>query len=205
MPNNTILFDIDKTLIDTPALFNEQILPELAKSCQESTKVLHTALIEYRDTYEHRADFNPQHLIEQLAQKFSVDKQELAKVLYDERHFKTALYPEAIDVLEELKKKHPLGTFTEALPSWQIDKMKLSGVYEYFDEKLIFLAERKTTDEFLGKLPKDAYIIEDRVEIVELLERKKIGKAIWINRVDQSKHKTIKTIHSLTELIDSLE
>lgn len=133
--------------------------------------------------------------------EFLADK--LFMLTFDANEY--VLYPEVIEVLDELKMKYKLGIISNANPSldWSFSSL---GIRQYFDDIVISAYEgiEKPDKEIylrsisnLGSKLEECIFIDDRLENVNVAE--KLGmKGFHLNRND---HKTLKTIVSL---LDSL-
>ena len=84
---------------------------------------------------------------------------------------------------------------------YQINKLKLSGIYKFFDEDKIIISRNKSTFKLVEKMG-TATVVDDWPEVIDYLSQYPQITPIWLNLLDNKKHKTAKTIHSLGELLN---
>ena len=194
----TLLFDIDHTLLDTEKLkviLLEKVEAVIGKSLEEIIPVRNT----YLKSLNKGTDFSPKDYLRALSENFSVNIDYLKKAFFEDSNFKKVLYPETQGVLKDLKNNFQLGIFSEGFESFQNAKLKKSGIYDYFDPKIIIIKRRKTEKESLEIIPKGALVVDDNLEVIEELTKNKI-KAIWLNRNDSENKSNFSSIKTLSEL-----
>jgi FMN phosphatase YigB (HAD superfamily) len=65
----------------------------------------------------------------------------------------------------------------------------------------LYIFFNKRTKRVLQLIPKDAVIVDDNPEVINILLKRPDLTVIWLNREDNSKHPEAFTIHSLEELL----
>jgi len=197
-----ILFDIDRTMIDTDklsGLLNGAIAKFLGISAQESRE-LYKKFIQ-KITLDDSTDYDPWNWLNFLSDKFpKVSKEELEAVFFNQANFEASVFPEVLSVIEEVKKIYRVGIFSQGVIPWQEKKLELSGLTPLFEKELTFIFRRKVAPASLEKLPFGAIVIDDREVFIEGLIIAKRFRPIWINRNSDEKHDKAETIHSLEEL-----
>lgn len=197
--SNLILFDIDKTLIDSHKLANEMFKPALSQHLQlDHQEFLKTAQ-EYWDQLEVSTDFNPEEFILFLVERYGGDPQALLNVIFAPELYRQCVYPDVMPVLNKLSTTYVLGIFSQGNEVYQQQKLELSGLKPYFKDDFIFILHRKLDAHTLEKLP-EAVIVDDKPEVVQTLSNFPQFLPIWINRIDASRVPGTATIHSLNEL-----
>ncbi|KKR11285.1 MAG: hypothetical protein UT39_C0009G0045 [Candidatus Woesebacteria bacterium GW2011_GWA1_39_21] len=195
-----ILFDIDRTLIDTDYLAQETFKAIRHKIIGSTSQILEVRE-NYMKSLKSTTDFKPENYCKELSRRFGSDYKTLTNTYY--KSFdkgNNLLYHDTIPTLKRLKQKYLLGIFSEGYAKFQRHKLKYSGILPYFDEKYIFIKRRKTNTNSLKSFPKDCVIIDDRLDICEELAKNKLN-VIWFNRLNQKMPETPKTIYKLTELV----
>lgn len=202
---SVILFDIDKTIFNTPSLFDDKVRPLLAEKYDLSLEESYRLIGDYKASLSRNSDFDPNELIQFISQHIpGSTTKEIETLFYTPESFRQSVFPETKKVLSSLQGKYTLGIFSEAVESWQERKLDLAELTPFFDQELIFIFRRKETIEAMSKLPAGAWVIDDKPEAIEaLLEFKKL-KPIWINRKQEHMPiaEVVPTIRSLTEVID---
>lgn len=201
--NNTnkplLLFDIDLTLYDTN-LFRQLYPPVMAKAMNISIQTLNKTQKSYTDRLAKSTDFLPEDFLHHIADVHNRSYEKLHDIYYNPENFHESLYPDVFPSLQRLKGHHTLGIFSEGFISFQTTKLKLSGIYNFFDPNFIFITRRKNESDIISQLPVNTTIIDDRIEVLESLSQFPNLTLVWLNRKDHSSSPTTKTIHSLTQL-----
>lgn len=194
-----ILFDVDKTLIDTNLLIKSQVYLELQKLLNISTQELEQRELLYQNSLEKYTDFEPLSFIKSVSQQDDVT--ELAsKTILNRTFHEQAVYDDVIPTLAELSEQYTLGVFSEANLNWQRQKLELSGLHHFFAPEFIFIWRRKTAPEQLAQLPSPVTIIDDNTEVITALQTVPSITPIWINRLDKPAISSVATISTLLEL-----
>ena len=194
-----ILFDIDLTLIDSIRLrhtYNSQLSYELKISIKE----FNDTKDKYLNRLEKSTDFLPEDFLKHIADTHNHSYQTLQNIYYNPENFQDALYPDTIPALQKLKKEYIFGIYSEGFFSFQITKLKYSGIYNYFDPDFIYIHRRKAISDIPKTLPGGTIIVDDRIEALESLSQFPNLSLVWLNRKDNSIHPSIPTIQSLNEL-----
>jgi FMN phosphatase YigB (HAD superfamily) len=199
-PNQIILFDIDKTLHSTDefrSLFKKHLLEKV--SIDE--KKLDEARKKYDASLKKRTFFHPKKMAKHLANELGIDKNILQDSYYQEKNFENSLFNEANAVLKKIGRKNILGVFTEGYKDLQTRKLKHGKIDHHFNEQHLYIFFNKRTKRVLDLIPKDAVIIDDNPEIIDILLKRPDLTVIWLNRDSLLKHPQAYTIHSLSELL----
>lgn len=141
-----ILFDIDRTLLDTDKLkdkIQNERLPELFGVTAQQLEPITN---EYLSSLNSTVEFSPRVYTKLLVDKLDKDKQKAALDIFlnNPIDFQTALFPEVISTLKKLHQKHYLGIFSEGDLEFQKAKLKQSGIKKFLDPKLTFIFPTKT-------------------------------------------------------------
>lgn len=199
---NPIFFDIDGTLVDAEK-FGKSIRTSFMKVLKVDEEELARAIADYYAALESTTDFNPKDIVVHISKRYGIDPILLDNVFWKEdKHYKEALYPEVITVLEKLSKENALGIFSQGFEEFQRHKLNASGIISFFKEENIFIYRRKLSDEATGSLPRTATVIDDNHEVV--LKLSDYVGAIWMNRRTEDDDAQVKTIHSLSELTNNI-
>ncbi|HZZ98904.1 MAG TPA: HAD family hydrolase [Candidatus Saccharimonadia bacterium] len=163
-----ILFDIDKTLIDTEHL--RQHMQDLATAeLKISKEVYEKANKKFVSTLEHPHDFHPTGFFQYLEKHHGSTAKYLLQRFYEPAMFESFAYPDVLPALKRLSQSHPLGIFSEGFASFQTKKLELSGLMRYFNPGLTFIFRRKLSPDSLALVPKNALIIDDALDVVKAL------------------------------------
>ncbi|OGH15932.1 MAG: hypothetical protein A3C30_03790 [Candidatus Levybacteria bacterium RIFCSPHIGHO2_02_FULL_40_18] len=195
-----ILFDIDGVIFD-PEKFGKLIRTKFVKILGISEEELISANADYYSKLSERTDFDPRGITAYLSDRFGKDVAPLDRVFWEDTDiYKNSLYPEAREVLEKLKGEKILGIFSQGNRDLQNRKLDAAELRDYFSPEYIFIHKRKLSDEAIELLPREATFIDNKHDVVEVLQ--KFVDVIWINRKSDESDPKIKTIHSLAELTD---
>lgn len=199
MNKKIIYFDIDKTLIDSNKL-RELTRSGMCKELKLNREEINKIIDEYVNDLKYKNDFCREEMIKKISLKTGI-KYSLLKNAHDKSiYYKKALYKEVIKTLIKLKKEgYQLGIYSEGFLKYQMDKLKLSGIYKYFDIEKINI-ERRKMDEKIVKKMDGATIIDDNIEVIKYLSNFSSIINIYINRIDGKKHNIFNTIFNLNEI-----
>ena len=201
--NNTnkpsILFDIDLTLFDAN-LFRLNVYPKLAEAIKISLPEFNQTLASYTNALEKSSDFLPNRFLRHIAKAHSFPFQQLYDTYFHPRNFINALYPDTVPAIQKLFPANSLGIYSEGYRDFQVTKLKLSGILDYFDPDFLYIHRRKIDPTVLNSLPNDSVIIDDRLEVINGMAPYPNITPVWLNRNDYTTHPLVKTIRSLTEL-----
>lgn len=192
-----ILFDIDRTLLDTSRLVESHNL-HLIKRFGLSAERLEEVHKKYKSTLKAGRYFRPKNYAKLIADSFGLELDEVVKESFTKsEHYIPFL--ETIEVLERLHKTFALGIWTEGVKSFQSLKIKYLNLDQFIrpDHKYIFL--NKTTKNSLSKIPEKAIIIDDKVFNIDYLVKNGKHTPVWINRLNDDKHPKATTVKSLFE------
>lgn len=203
MKKGILLFDLDRTIFDTEKMsktFSTVILNLLGNNDLERFE---NTKEEYKRTLIKGSDFSPEDFVSFLCKKYNfTDKKCLLEVYYGEKYkhiYEENVFTETYQILEILRYKYFLGIYSEGTEKFQNHKFKSMNITNYFKKDLIFIVDNKDTQEVIELIPKKAIIIDDKENICEFLIKNEI-KAIWLNKIDDTKSNNFETIHSLLDL-----
>jgi len=154
----------------------------------------------YLNTLEKSTDFLPVKYLRHIAHTYSYPFQKLHDIYYNPELFRASLYPDTIPALDKLKLKNTLGIYSEGNHDFQITKLKLSGIFDYFDPNFIFIHRRKIDPVIISSLPENTTIVDDRTDVIDSLSQYANLSLVWLNRKDNSQHPFIQTVNILTSL-----
>lgn len=203
MDKGIILFDIDRTLLDTDKMSrdrNEAVMKAL--QVNESGKI-DKAKEEYRKTLVNEREYDPAGYAKTLGKIFGEKSVELIlDIYYGSKYgkiYRNAVFPEVHKVLAKLKGNFRLGIFSEGTAKFQNHKFNSLDLKDFFDKELIFILDAKDDLEIINKIPRNAIVVDDKEKICEFLTKNKV-RAIWLNKTDARNSDRFETIHSLLEL-----
>ena len=195
-----ILFDIDYTLI------NSQVSKELRRKKYADflditeEDVLLTE-IEYVKKDSGFTDFDPNEYIDFIAKNYSVGRDRISEIFFQDDNFISAVYSDVVNTLEVEKKDFSLGIFSEGLEDFQMLKLHKSNLLKYFDPNLTFVFKRKLTEDSLKLLPQKCFIVDDNVFVIEGLCEEGSFRPIWLNRKkDDGEKRVYPVIKVLSDL-----
>ena len=191
-----VLFDIDYTLIDTRK-FKESFKKKISEFLGISVEDLLLAEQGYVKKDGGFTDFVPQEYIDFIADSFNSDKFGISKAFFDDENFADIVFPDVYESLETLSKILDLGIFSEGFRDFQLLKLYKTGIFNFFNENLIFIFRRKLTPEALNMIPKGCFIVDDSPSVISVLKEKQDVRPIWLNRKTKEEHDNCKTIFSL--------
>ena len=197
-----LLFDIDLTLYDS--LHFRKMYPSLmAGAMNISLETLIQTQKSYTGKLERSTDFHPEDYLHHIADTHHFSYQKLHDIYYNPELFGASLYPDTIPALEKLQTGYTLGIYSEGNHDFQITKLKLSGIYQYFDPKFIYIHPRKLNPEIVRSLPEKTTIIDDRLEIISVIHNYRHLIPIWLNRHGSKIYFHTKSISDLKQLVSA--
>lgn len=176
-----ILFDVDYTLIDT-AKFKENFKRKITGLLDISFEDFLLAEQDYVKKDCGFTDFVPQDYIDFISDKFNFDKLMIAEAFFNDENFSNIVFPDVYPSLEILSKMYDLGIFSEGFKEFQLLKLRKTGLFDFFDENLIFIFRRKLTESNLKLLPQECFVVDDNIESILALGEFSRFKPVWINR-----------------------
>lgn len=202
MKKGIILFDIDRTILDTEKMikmFDVLLLSILNNPSYYNFKKAET---DYFKTLTNERYFNVPDYAQFLSTRFGKDvDKSIVNVFYSSEHkhiYSDCVFKEAIEIFEMLKEWN-LGIYSEGTNDFQNNKFDSMNLNKYFSKDLVFIVDAKDTKEVLKRIPTESIIIDDKETICQFLTDSGI-RAIWINRKDKRKSDNFETIYSLLEL-----
>lgn len=192
-----LLFDIDETLFNS-----KKFLDYVLISFSRILKIPHGKIVNtvrnYYDTLSDDTKFIPEDFVKFIAKSHNSPKNLLWENFWNDKDlYLKSIYPNTIKALRDSSDHFSLGTFSQGILDFQKHKLEMLGIINFFEPELIFVSDNKTSKDFLKNLPKNSFIVEDRVKVIEKLSD---FKPIWINRNSDEKDPRTPTIHSLSEL-----
>ena len=181
-----IIFDLDDTLIDTSG----SILPGVLRNALKEMEGVGLTMANFNRSYEELLRLNMFHTSSKDALKEFLEINRAPKscldvaldVVYERPVFEGSIQPveDAIEVLEDLSKSHPLVLVTKGKEKIQREKMKRAGISTQFFTKLYFCADgekkkiyQKVSEE-MGISPLNALVCGDRISL-DLTPAKSLG------------------------------
>lgn len=202
---NTILFDIDYTLIDCD-IIKKRPIENIVNNFGIEIGKINEARDKYYEGLKSTSDIDPDQLLGVIQKQIGVPLVELKKIYYDPTIYIESLYPGVVETIEKINlEKFQLGVFSEGRDYYQKFKLEASGLLPYFEQKLMFVKRRKKSPQYIRSLPKNSIVVDDRLDVVNVLMESAWVNPIWINRVDKKVNPDIKTIFNLIELLPILD
>ncbi len=202
MKKGIILFDIDRTILDTGKMinmFDSLILDILDNPNYDDFKNTEAS---YFRTLTNERYFNVTDYAKFMSNRFkSGVGDSIVKIFYSDEHrhiYKDCVFNESIELLDKLGDWN-LGIYSEGTNEFQKNKFNSMDIDKYFDKDLVFIVDAKDTKEVIDRFPQESIIIDDKETICQFLTDNGI-RAIWINRKDERKSDKFETIYSLLEL-----
>lgn len=204
-----ILFDIDRTLIDTNQL---RILQRktLAKALEISEDEIADAYLEYYGTMEETYGFRPRDFLGLLTRRCHLPIEKLNDIFFHPKNFQQVLYPEVLAVLTKLRQQnYTLGLYSMGETEFQEHKIIVNNLINFFDSKHRYISEDKTDKKMrkiIESLPENTIIIDDKPEIMAFLEHfpNIIPLHIVRNAKSHAGEYTLSSLNDLWPILDSL-
>lgn len=203
-PTPLILFDIDRTLINTDVM-KSLICAGLALELGISEE---KAIESFKENYAEfqKNNFSPEKFLQFFAREYQHSLEKLKDVLFDPHHFQAALYPEVISVLTTLRNQgYTLGLYSEGDPGFQEHKMLANNLMEFFDTKHHHISRNKKDPAVVENLPEGTVIVDDTSAVIEFLEQHPHLIAVQIIRKNNQQPLGPYAISSLSELLPLLD
>jgi len=199
--SHILLFDIDNTLLDTQKLMNHFIKPALQENLVSQWDQFAAVSDRYWQTIQKPTLFDPEQYLTHLAVSFEAQRPALSNLFYTQDFYESSLFPDVKDMLAALASNFKLGIYSEGTPTFQVQKLELAGIKDFFKPELIFVSSDKIEPQFLATLP-DATIIDDRLLVIETLAKEVRFQPVWLNRdsLSQKTNTFCDTIYTLSEL-----
>lgn len=201
MEKQIILFDLDDTLFSKTE-YLKRLNDNLARECNTSSEQIADFGNKYFESLGNSNDFHIKKYLEYLGQNFNKEI-DLENFTTDKlKIYSGSLFSDTIPVLEKLKDNFRLGIYSQGFDDCQRIKINESGIGNYFDEELIFIARNKSDPKFIERLPDGSTIVDDKKEKFEALKETERFNLVWINRKDDEVMDGIETIRNLEKLVD---
>lgn len=200
MKREIILFDWDDTLFSKNK-FKDNLNRCLAVFYGKSFEEMSELMDEYVNGLKYSDDFRIDDFIIFLGKKTGKEI-DVEKFKNDDlKIYSGSLFEDTITVLTELKKRYILGIYSQGFDDIQNIKIKSSGLRDFFDDQYMYIGRDKVNLDFVKKLPKNSTIVDDKKEVIGILNSLSRFNVIWINRNDDTQMGGVKTIRCLNELI----
>lgn len=199
MNDRVILFDFDGTLLNTSALFEKlvnEVLPQVTKKTSLEIKDLSD---DYLASLVSRVDFHPDDYLSFISTHTQSNLQEINEAFYQPEFYIKAVFPEVREVISSLSASYPIGLFTQGIPSWQEKKLTLANLTDLFEPNFLYITKRKTTKQYLSKLPKPCIVIDDNIDIINALKLEPDVAPIFLDR--NKEHNDPNSIDNLKEVL----
>jgi len=196
-----ILFDIDHTLINTD-IIKKKTINDICKYFKVDEDKVKKAKDKYINSLNYVNDLNPNEMLEAIGEELNLSLIDLKKIYYNPKIFLESIYPETIRTLKSVdKEKYVLGIYSEGWDFFQKYKLESTGLIKFFEENWIYILRRKI-EKNVALLPNLTMIVDDNIEVINELKKKKNIIPIWLNRKNKTIDKTIKTIFDLEQLLE---
>lgn len=200
MEKQLILFDFDKTLFNIKSYFEDQLFPAAERELKISGNVLENISKDYRETLTRSTQFDPEGWLAVAKRHGQFDIEYFRELMSRPEFFQKAVFPEVFPSLTQLSQTYVLGIYSEAVYEWQMKKLTLSGLINYFDQNYISISADKVSDEVIDGLPVGAIVIDDKLEVIAALKRREEIHPIWINRLGIQGLTNVHEIRDLTQV-----
>lgn len=201
MDKQLILLDFDKTLFDIKSFFEKYFFPALGREFGVSEETLSDISKDYRGTLTKSTQFDPEGWIKIASSRLNIDPNEIRTLLFTPTFFERSLFPEVIPTLIELSHDNVLGIYSEAVYEWQMKKIELSGLINYFEQRFISISEDKVSDIVIDQIPVKAIVVDDRLEVIAALKRRKGIYPVWLNRQGLQGMPSVMEIRDLSQIL----
>lgn len=166
-----ILFDIDQTLIDTEIL-RVSVRGALGAAVGISADEMRVHINEYYATLQKTETLEPKKLLAFLSRRFQTSSKKLADIFFNPEWYQRALYPEAIEVLGQLRREgYTLGLYSQGHRDFQEHKLLANNLMDFFDPRYRFISLLKTDHILVENFPENTLIIDDRPDVIEFLQK----------------------------------
>jgi phosphoglycolate phosphatase-like HAD superfamily hydrolase len=202
-----ILFDIDKTLINTEQLKVLQ-MASLAEHLNSDAKTIDKIrLEEYYSQLEETSDFRADEFLAFLAKKFQTSLEDLQDVFYHPKNFQAVLFPEVKEILGKLHNEgYPLGLYSEGEKKYQEHKLQTNNLLQIFAHQHRYVLARKMDKKVIANLPENTVIIDDKAAVIDFL--KHFPNVIPLHLVRNAENLygeyTLSSLSDLLPILDSL-
>jgi phosphoglycolate phosphatase-like HAD superfamily hydrolase len=209
--NKIILFDMDRTLLNTE-LYEKRTYTMVAELMNVEYSMIEQFIADYMRSLTATNYYDFYELLGKISP--SADVYQNIVFEYENNRF---LYPKYLDVIPTLKllceKGYKIGIFSEGIPQTQYNKLKNLRISEYLTNDLIYMVRSKRQDELLDRIPDSTYIVDDKLDVIEFLAEKKRFRPIHLLRnslIDQdmvyeTDYVTIRTLTDLRGFLTILE
>ncbi len=197
-----LFFDIDRTILDTEES-SQRITKSVSQVSHKTIDEIERIISNYKSKLEFSTDFNPNELLREIVSETGIDLSVLNQAMFKPENF--VLYPESLMLLERLNRQgYFLGIFSEGVPEWQMKKLTLTKIANYFTSSLIVIERRKLSPTSVNKLLVGTTVVDDKRHVVETLKQQRHDlNIVWINRKDDDTINGITTIKTLNNLIQN--
>ncbi|PIY79128.1 MAG: hypothetical protein COY81_04410 [Candidatus Pacebacteria bacterium CG_4_10_14_0_8_um_filter_43_12] len=169
MTEQTVYFDIDKTLVDTQKLLQNcrQSLVQIGVLPENFDR----AAKAYLGHLTSRTEYNPDDFIATVAfYQPEIEMTDISAAFWLAQNFAEALFPEVLTVLTQLSAHFTLGIFSQGNKDWQRKKLRKTGLAEFFSSDHLIIADYKLSPEIVTLLEENAIVIDDKSEVIQFLK-----------------------------------
>lgn len=175
-----ILFDIDKTMLDTRKM-GEKYDAMILEITGMTLQVIREGMDCYISGLPNITYFDFENWID----VYALSPEQKARIM-EEYANNSSLYVKYDDVDEALARLkadgYRIGIFSEGVDRYQRNKLRNLQIGEYIDPDLVFIAQSKRLDEYLDALPEGCTIVDDNIEVVSIIVKHGKHKAVFLNR-----------------------
>lgn len=195
-----ILFDIDYTLINTD-LIKENVLTYLCTKFNVEKKTATESRSAYIRDLDSSSDIDHDKLIKHFSTKFGPRVKLPDNDFYkSSKVFGNTTYTDVRPALSKLSSGFRLGIYSEGFRKFQMAKLQMNDLLNFFDPDLIIIERRKLDIKVVRSLPLGCTIVDDKLEIVEQFSISPALYPIWLNRRSQQELEHSSMIKSLSDL-----
>lgn len=182
MVSNTILFDIDRTLIDNDswAVIRGKRIAEAAGIKPEEYRAAND---QYKASLENLEFFEPREMSRFTGEKLGVNADLIYKHYMHPAVLLQSKFPDVDRTLRFFKEQgFHIGIYSAAVhKDFQLAKLKGMQIFDYFESDLIFIDPNKESADFMKKIP-PSIIVEDSLRILRAINGYEKILSVFINR-----------------------
>lgn len=200
----TVLFDFDRTLIDTDALKREQA-KRVAQILGENIDTVEELMKAYIESLDSHLDFDITEYATFIHHRYHIPVEYIRNVYVNNpTYIRNFVYPEVIETLKILRQRgYVLGILSQASMESQRIKFEYSGVLSFMSPAYVSVVRRKTTEKALSIIDLGAMFVDDDWEVIEYVIRMRPDiRAVYIDRSNGNRCDYPLRITSLDKIIE---